>query len=119
MPDMTKVTLDTVAKGGAPELFEHALEEVLANIQDQNTDAKAKRSITMTFTFAPMEDREMVATALQVKTKLAPVAAVVSRIYVSPFDGVLEATTEDPRQLDAFQDQGVIPMKKEGTTDAD
>ena len=42
------LSLETIASGTVPEKFQRALEKVLENILDPNTDAKAKRQITVT-----------------------------------------------------------------------
>lgn len=56
---MEPMTLSTIAGGALEELFGAELTRVLANIQDVNTDPKAKRVITFRLEFAPAEDREM------------------------------------------------------------
>ena len=53
------------ANGGVlRELIEREFELVMKNIMDVNTDTKAKRSITVKFTFAPSSDRSYMATSV-------------------------------------------------------
>lgn len=69
---MPKINLEEFADGALSEKLNMALRDVTENVQDPNTKATAKRKITCTFTFAPTEARDLVATAIDVKTSLAP-----------------------------------------------
>ena len=59
------LTLENLGNGAAVELFDEALEKVLKNIMDPNTDPKAERSITMKVTFKPDENRDMAPVTLR------------------------------------------------------
>ena len=48
------------------------VERVVANIMDPNTNATAKRKITITLTFAPDDYRQQIGMDAQAKTTLAP-----------------------------------------------
>lgn len=66
---------------GAPnEQFAKAWQEVIRNVMDPSTKATVKREITITVTVVPSEDRNMAATRIDVKTKLAPVREDVGSI---------------------------------------
>ena len=66
---------------GAPnEQFSKAWQEVIRNITDPATKATAKREIVISVTIVPTEDRNMAATRIDVKTKLAPVREDVGSI---------------------------------------
>lgn len=67
-----KINLEDFANGALAEKINQALREVTNNVQDPNTNAKAKRKITCTFTFSPTEQRDLVAASIDVKTSLAP-----------------------------------------------
>jgi hypothetical protein len=67
-----KVTLDTICGGVAHDLFERELKRALDNIQDVNTDAEVKRTITLTFTLEPREERNSIVTKVDSNAKLAP-----------------------------------------------
>lgn len=73
MADPRLVTLGNLGNGAASELFAAKLGEVLDNIDDENTDAKAKRQITLTFVFQPEADRRTTRCEVAVGTKLAPI----------------------------------------------
>lgn len=69
---MEKINLEEFAGGALAEKINQALREVTENVQDPNTKATAKRKITCTFTFSPSEQRDLVATSIDVKSTLAP-----------------------------------------------
>ncbi|BCJ98084.1 hypothetical protein [Anaerocolumna chitinilytica] len=69
---MEKINLEDFAGGALAEKINQALREVTENVQDPNTKATAKRKITCTFTFSPSEQRDLVATSIDVKSTLAP-----------------------------------------------
>jgi len=77
-----KITLETLAGGAVEERFNDALQEVLANIIDPNTDYKAKRKIQMTVTFNPREKRDFSVIDCGVKVTLAPQKSVETAIYI-------------------------------------
>ena len=71
--EKTAVTLSTLSGGAANDYFANAMEEVIANIKDVNTPAKATRKIVLTLCIKPTEDRLMAQTDLSVKTTLPPI----------------------------------------------
>lgn len=56
------------------------LEKVTENIQDPNTDATAKRRITVVIEFKPNEARNFVTTGVQAKSTLAPALGAVTAL---------------------------------------
>lgn len=54
---MRHVNLETLANGAFSAQVNRAFKEVTENIQDPNTDALAKRKVTVTITFKPNKDR--------------------------------------------------------------
>lgn len=71
MPEYLQVVLSNIGDGTMDEKFEKAMKDVVSNIQDLNTPAQAKRTISITIDFVPDELREQAAVAIEVKTKLA------------------------------------------------
>jgi len=45
---MSQIDLASLAEGALQERFEQDLQKIAENIQDENTDAKAKRKLTIT-----------------------------------------------------------------------
>lgn len=56
--------------------------QVAENIQNQNTEATAKRGITVNIKFTPNKTRQMVSTSISVTTKLAPAEAIDTQIIM-------------------------------------
>lgn len=101
MNPKNEVTLSTIAGGAADERFALEFSRVLANIADPNTKPKAKRSITLTLTFTPTEGRDAMTVELDVRKKLAPLAAVSELAFISRNrDGTPRATRHDARQAE-------------------
>ena len=76
------VSVSNLKGGAAIEAVDHALGEVFENILDPNTDAKAKRSVTLKLTFKPSVDRESTACTIEVVPKLAPQAPMAAQLVV-------------------------------------
>ncbi|HEL2598876.1 hypothetical protein ACYKKI_03675 [Streptococcus suis] len=74
--------LSHIADGGLQEKLDHELEKVFDNILDLNTEAKAKRKVTITLTMSANEERTVVDTVMDVKSKLAPQNGVATTILV-------------------------------------
>ncbi len=78
----SNINLETLAGGAFTEKLNEALMQVAENIQNPNTDAVAKRSITVTIKFAPNKSRQMVNTAIAVTTKLAATEAIDTQMVM-------------------------------------
>jgi hypothetical protein len=96
-----KLSLANLGDGGAMELFNKVLEEVLENIQDTNTKPDAPRSIVLTVTLKPDLARDFSQTEYKVVPKLAPIMAQKTRVFLSQRpgpDGQFFATEHNPKQ---------------------
>jgi hypothetical protein len=102
MVDVKLLTLGGLADGAAEELFAAALTEVLANIEDPNTDPKAKRRITLAFDFAAEDDRRMGNVTVTCAKKLAGVKGVKIGVVFGRHLGA-PAVVEQPSQDDLFK----------------
>ena len=119
MTDDGYVSLATLKGGAAVEAVDYALGEVWENVLDPNTSAKAKRSVTLTLTFTPTEDRENAACTIEVKSKLANQAPMTAQIIVDK-EGSKAVAAEFGRRnpgqhaLDGVYDENdnVTPFKK-------
>lgn len=77
MTDKTiKLDLSQIGDGGLQEKVDKELEKVIANILDPNTEAKTARKLVITLTMKSDDTRQTVATAMEVKSTLAPQKAV-------------------------------------------
>lgn len=72
MDSWEEMSIENVCGGGVPEAFQREMKQIFENYLDPNCDPKAKRSLTLTFTFAGNEERNGGNLRFDVKTKLAP-----------------------------------------------
>ena len=103
MTEVQAITLATLADGAAGEMWGAALDKVLENIDDPNTDPEAKRAIVLTITFEPDAQRRTLQTGIVCVPKLAGVKAATSTVFLGRDHGVLKAV-EAPAQDELFTD---------------
>jgi len=96
MPEI--VSLATINGGSAIERFDHELKNIVANINDVNTDPKATRKITLELIIKPTEDRTMCAYEIKVNGRPAPMKAVSAFFYLSYQNGEAVAVENNPQQ---------------------
>ncbi len=111
------VTLSKLKNGLAEKLFQHALQQVMSNIADGNTDAEARRTITIQIDFKPYEDRREVKVLIGVKSKLAAVLQEATTVYTGRHRNELVMVESNPEQRGLFQNQPDIqPVAAVGGT---
>lgn len=93
-PTPQLVTLSTLSDGAAEELFQAALSQLLENVQDPNTDAKAKRSILLRIDVRADENRRAAQLDIACATKLAGVRPVGTRIFLGRHQGSVAAVEQ-------------------------
>lgn len=76
------INLETLAGGAFTEKLNEALMQVAENIQNPNTDAAAKRGITVNIKFSPNKTRQVVNTTIAVTTKLAATEAIDTQMVM-------------------------------------
>lgn len=90
-------TILNIAAGAVPERVNEAFRKVMDNILDPNTKATTKRAITITYTFAPDEDRADIKIGIEVKEKTAPLKSVSTGLYMmADADGIPVALEQMP-----------------------
>lgn len=77
---MKHMNMEEFANGAFTSQINRELEKVTENIQDPNTDATAKRRITVVIEFKPNEARNFVTTGVQAKSTLAPALGAVTAL---------------------------------------
>lgn len=77
---MKHMDMEKFANGAFTSQINRKLEKVTENIQDPNTDATAKRRITVVIEFKPNEARNFVTTGVQAKSTLAPALGAVTAL---------------------------------------
>ena len=103
-----RLSLATLRRGAAIELVDDALERILENINDPNTDAEELRRVVLTLKMKPDRKREMLSIDVSVSTKLAqPVAFSGTAYLIQTRDG-LRAVENDPRQPGLFEEPETV-----------
>jgi hypothetical protein len=105
-------TFSELAGGAVEEALQHALNEVMENVNDPNTNAKKARKLTLTVTLKPAENRMVTDTEFFVKTVLvAPNGINTTLLMERNQDGKMVAREMygiDPRQGLAWDGDGVV-----------
>ena len=97
------INIGNICEGALIDAFELELTRVLHNVMDLNTDARAKRSISMKVNFHPKDDRIQLNVEFKCESALAPLSAKTSRIFIGKDEeGTLYGLKDDPRQMNIF-----------------
>ncbi len=108
---MEKVSLATLNGGAVTDLFNAELEKILENIEDENTQPTAVRSVSIKVEIKPDKTRRTGTTRLSVSSKLASVKPQESLLYFDSDAGELAAFEDNPRQeVLAFEEPKKIPF---------
>ena len=108
MAEFRKVDLSNLANGAAVELFDAALRDAMANIEDVNREAKKTRTITLTVKIKPDEERKMGAVEVEVSTKLVGLKGAVVGAYFGRHQGRF-TMIQAPEPQGLFTDQNARP----------
>lgn len=103
------IKLDTLANGAVVELFESAVAQVLENVQDLNTDWKARRKIVLELAFSSDEERQVGDVEVKCSTKLAGMKGVRTVVFYGNVNG-RKVAVEQPRQDEMFAGSGRAPV---------
>ncbi len=104
-----KLSLATLKGGAAIEMVDEAIQELLENIVDPNTDATTKRKVTLSLTLAPDQERESMHIKIDVRSSFAPHEAVGTIAFISHTrDGVV-AAENNPKQRQLFEEKPAEP----------
>lgn len=116
------MTLASMCDGGVQERIDRALMKISDNILDPNTEAKKKRTLTVTISFVPNEDdREDVTVDVSTSIKLAPETGLKTQLFINKDlnSGAISLTEHAKGQIKGqltFDDIGVsIDVENEQT----
>lgn len=99
-------SLDKLLNGALAERFKGAMEDVIANIIDPNTEADKMRKINFTVSIKPNDNRDIASFKIDAKTTLTPPKALETTImFGADEDGVIVAREYNPNVA-----QGQIDM---------
>ena len=100
MPQIVnKKSVLEMAMGAIAEITDYEVERVVANIMDPNTNATAKRKITVTIELKADDSRQNIGVNYTVKSALAPTNAVTTMLYVADEENVVEMVPQIPGQF--------------------
>jgi hypothetical protein len=113
---MRKIELSNFQHGTITDLFDEELRKVLANIEDENTEAKAERSVTIKIAIKPDKTRRTGEVKVQAYSTLARVKPAESFVFFDiDDDGKLAAFEDDPGpQLPGIDDTVPFPRANGG-----
>lgn len=102
MDQHENVSLSNLCGGAIEEIFQKEWAAVLANIADINTNAEAKRKLTLELTVKPFEDRSGAQVTFSCKSKTVPVEEVKGTVFLQRRGLVMVAVPHDPKQSRLF-----------------
>lgn len=97
MSERKTVSIIEMARGAVIEQINREMAEILANIQDLNTEPGKPRSITVKVVFRPDNSREIVKVSYDVSHKLAPAAPIETSLSCGDYQGELYAVENVPQ----------------------
>jgi len=106
-PRLEEMKLETLKRGAVAEQFNEALDRVLENVVDPNTEAEAVRSVTLKVSLKPDEDRETIAIKANVTAKLASAEAITGKAFIVHTRDGVKAAEHDPAQQNFIHDEEV------------
>jgi hypothetical protein len=96
--EFKEVSLSTLGKGAAAELFAEELGKVLENIADVNTEAKVPREIRLSVKIIPRETRDFAAVKVSCTSKLAALKQYETSVHMGVEGGRVKAFEEEVKQ---------------------
>lgn len=101
-----QVTLTTLGRGAAEELFQRELDRVIGNITDLNTPWKTKRTITLKVAFSPDENRETADVEVICTSKIPAAKGAKTTVFygIGPEGPVVREHSTTQGRLDFEQD---------------
>jgi hypothetical protein len=107
-----EVSLSNLCGGAIEEVFQKEFASVLANIGDVNTNAEAKRKITLEFTIKPFEDRSGGQVTFCCKSKTVPTEEVKGTVFFQRRGTSMVAVPHDPKQIRLFDPKSAAANDK-------
>lgn len=102
-----------MAKGAIQERVDYEVTRVVDNLLDMNTDAKAKRKVTLNIVMTTDDDRRVVKVEASAKSTLAPVSPIgTSLVITADKNGEMmlaEIIPQVPGQLSMTGDEQEAP----------
>src|SRR6185437_2709628 len=98
LPDV--LSIDNMANGAVYEMLGEALKRMAANISDPNTEATARRGISIKIVALPYKDRSGAEYSIAVETKLAGIRPAEGTMYIARRGGEYLAFGKNTKQTE-------------------
>lgn len=99
----TRSSILQMAKGAIQERVDYEVSKVIDNILDINTEATAKRKITLTVELKPDENRQFIRVNASAKSTLAPVVPIGTTLGIAADENgemvIVESVPQVPGQI--------------------
>lgn len=99
----TRSSILQMAKGAIQERVDYEVSKVIDNILDINTEATAKRKITLTVELKPDENRQFIRVNASAKSTLAPVVPIGTTLGIASDENgemvIVESVPQVPGQI--------------------
>ena len=113
MPEMEKMTAETLAQGGLLERVDFCLKEVAENIGDINTDAEATREVNIKIKIKPYKNRELANYTIKAESKLASLSSIGGALFMAGKGKDLKFYEKQPNQVEMNLDTAKKIIKEE------
>lgn len=108
-------SIDQLMDGAVSERFREELKKVSDNLFDMSTDANKVRTLTLTFSFRPTDDRQFAELKVDVKSRLVPATAMKQMLFMAQEDSgavhLIEQTSQVPGQIDIYGEEQAMPKE--------
>ncbi len=108
-----KSSILQMAKGAIQERVDYEVAKVIDNILDSNTEADAKRKITLTIEMKPDENRQFISIKASAKSNLAPVVPIGTTLGIAANENgemvIVETVPQVPGQLNMDGEEQSAP----------
>jgi hypothetical protein len=111
---MKKINLVDFQHGTVIDLFDEELKKVLSNIEDENTEAKAERSVVIKIAIKPDKTRRTGEVKVQAYSTLAKIKPAESFVFFDvDDDGKFAAFEDEPGQeLPGINEKETVPFPR-------
>ena len=113
MTEDVRSSILQMAKGAIQERVDYEVSRVIDNILDTNTEATAKRKITLTIELKPDSDRCMITMSATAKSTLAPTVPIGTALAITADAKgemvIAEMIPQIPGQIGMDGDEQAVP----------
>ena len=105
--ELKNTTINSLAMGAINERLQEALDDVLANMADPDTDPTEQREINLKICIKPEKDRATAKFKITVRSKLASHQPHEGLLFIAKKQGKFVAFEQNPDQLQIFENSEI------------